>query len=195
MAIFFTADPHFSLGDFEGTVKRDFRPFESVEQMNQTIIEVWNKQASKDDTIYLVGDFVNYNLKDKQHFDFGYGLVQKINAKVILILGNNDERVMQYEFDNNFDKFKDYLLSKGFFDVIQEGLDLELDDKQFYLTHYPTKHKEGVVNLFGHVHGCVFVKKYGFNVGLDNHYLGLFSESEILELVDRQKFYDENIYN
>ena len=195
MSIFFTADPHFSLNDIEGTIKRDFRPFETLEQMNDTIIETWNKQAFSDDIIYLIGDFVNYNFRDKENFDSCYSLVQKINAKVVLILGNNDDRVMQYEFGGDFEKFKKYLLSKGFFDVVENSLDLELKNTKLHLTHFPKNHKEGVINLFGHVHGCVFVKKYGFNVGIDNHYLGLFSEDEIFDLIERQKFFDENIYD
>lgn len=195
MSVFFTADPHFSLNDIEGTIKRDFRPFETLEQMNETIIETWNNQAFSDDIIYLIGDFVNYNFRDKENFDSCYSLVKKINAKVVLILGNNDDRVMQYEFGGDFEKFKEYLLSKGFFDVVENSLDLELRNTKLHLTHFPKNHKEGVINLFGHVHGCVFVKKYGFNVGIDNHYLGLFSEDEIFDLIERQKFFDENIYD
>ena len=195
MSVFFTADPHFSLNDIEGTIKRDFRPFETLEQMNETIIETWNKQAFSDDIIYLIGDFVNYNFRDKENFDSCYSLVKKINAKVVLILGNNDDRVMQYEFGGDFEKFKEYLLLKGFFDVVKNSLDLELRNTKLHLTHFPKNHKEDVINLFGHVHGCVFVKKYGFNVGIDNHYLGLFSEDEIFDLIERQKFFDENIYD
>ena len=63
-----------------------------------------------------------------------------------------------------------------------------------YLNHFPKNHKDGVINLFGHIHNCCFVKKYGFNVGVDNHYFRLFSENDILDIVDKTKYFDENVY-
>ena len=66
MKTFLTADSHFSLNDMEGALKRDYRPFETLEEMNDYIIDTWNKQAGKADVIYHLGDFVNYNFKDKE---------------------------------------------------------------------------------------------------------------------------------
>jgi calcineurin-like phosphoesterase family protein len=33
------------------------RPFESVEDMNEQMIQRWNKQVKKDDIVYHLGDF------------------------------------------------------------------------------------------------------------------------------------------
>ena len=193
MAVFFTADTHFGLFDYEGCVQRDFRPFKTIEDMNNFIIKLWNNQVNKNDIIYHIGDFVNYNHKDNLSYEVCFDYVKKINAKVILILGNNEKRLLEQKFNNDFDSFKSYLLNKGFYDVVKDGLELELLGNKLYLTHQPKDHKSGVINLFGHIHGCGFVKRYGFNVGVDNHYLSLFSEDEIERLIAYLPLYDENV--
>ena len=191
---YFTADSHFSIND-KSVITRDFRPFESLEEMNEKIIEVWNNQASENDIIYHLGDFVNYNKLDLDYEPL-LKLVQRIKAKVVLILGNNERRILDYQFNGEFEEFKRYLMSCGFYDVIKNKTNLKIGDNEFCLTHCPIDaNKEIIYNLFGHIHKCAFVKKYGFNVGVDNHYFKLFSENDILELYTRLKFYDENVYN
>lgn len=191
---YFTADSHFSSKD-NSVISRDFRPFESLDEMNNKIIEIWNNQAGKDDIIYHLGDFVNYNKLDMDYTE-RLNLVKKINAKVVLILGNNEKRILENEFAGNFDKFKKFLISCGFYDVFQDRIEMKIKDKCFNLVHCPCDaDKTSVYNLFGHIHKCSFVKKYGFNVGVDNHYFKLFSEEDIVELYTRLKFYDENVYN
>lgn len=192
---FFTADSHFTLMDKNDTIERDFRPFKTVKQMNRNILSCWNKQAGKNDIIYHLGDFSNYNKVDKLSYKTTYDFVKKIKAKVILILGNNEEYIIHHEYNDNYEEFKKFLLSKGFFDVIRDGLDIEIGENKLYLTHKPCNHKDGVINLFGHIHGTGFVKKYGFNVGVDNHYFNLFSENEILDLIGRIPLFDKNVFD
>lgn len=190
---FFTADAHFTYKD-DTIIYREFRPFKTLEEMNDKIIKIWNDQARKDDTIYCLGDFINYHWEDldyKTHLS----LVKKIKAKVILILGNNEERVLNNDFNNDFKKFKKYLISLGFYGVIRHDLILKIGDHNYYLTHKPSDcRKESEYNLFGHIHKSAFVKRYGFNVGVDNHYFKLFSENDIIDLQGRRKFFDENVY-
>lgn len=193
MAIFFTADTHFAVFD-KDAFTRDYRPFKKVAKMNNTIIKIWNKQASKNDIIYHIGDFISYNQRDKE-YKTSLGLVKKIKAKVVMVMGNNEERVLHYEFNDDFEKFKEFMLGLGFYDVVQGGLEMELGGNKLYLNHYPSKHKSGVENLFGHIHKSALVKKYGFNVGVDNHYFKLFSEDDILDLIDRRKSFDSDVYD
>jgi calcineurin-like phosphoesterase family protein len=194
MTRFFTADSHFSLSD-ENVIKRDFRPFSSLTEMNDEILKIWNSQLSSGDVVYHLGDFVNYNWFDNVHFKECLSYVKRINAKVILICGNNEEKIIHHEFNDDFEKFKTMLLEIGFAEVERNGMIVEIGGTPFYLTHEPKNHREGMENLFGHIHGTVFVKPYGFNVGIDNHYLKMFSEDEVLEMISRRKFFDENVYN
>lgn len=191
---FFTADSHFTLTDYSGTVIRDFRPFKTCSKMNKAIIKCWNKQTKKGDVIYHLGDFSNYNKTDKESYKKTLKLVKKLKAKVILILGNNEEYTVKHEFNGDFEAYKEYLLSLGFAGVVEGGMYIEIEGKLFYLNHYPKNHALDAFNLFGHIHGTGFVKKYGFNVGIDNHYLRLFSEDEIMRMVHSIPLFDENVY-
>lgn len=191
---FFTADTHFTFKDFDGVVSRDFRPFKNTRKMNKTIIKLWNKQAKKGDIIYHLGDFMNYNKEDTLSYKKAAKLVKKIKAKVILILGNNEEYIVKYEYGGDYEAFKKFLLDAGFAYVIREGAYLEIENRRFYMNHYPKNHHQDAINLFGHIHGTGFVKRYGFNVGVDNHYLRLFSEEEIMRMVRSIPYYDENVY-
>ena len=191
---FYTSDSHFSLND-ESVISRDYRPYKSLKEMNEEIINIWNKQADKGDVIYHLGDFVNYNFKDLDYEPL-LKLVQKIDAKVVLILGNNEKRILANVFGGDFEKFRTYLLKLGFLDVFENETKIKIAEKEFRLVHCPSdSDKTSEYNLFGHVHRCVFVKKYGFNMGVDNHNFELFSEDDVLELYDRRKFYDENVYD
>lgn len=191
---FFTADSHFTLTDYKGVVLRDFRPFKTCNQMNKTIIKLWNKQAKKGDIIYHLGDFVNFNKDDENSYAETFKLVKKLKAKVILILGNNEELLIKQKFNGDYEAFKKYLLQLGFSYVVREGMYVEIENRKFYLNHYPKNHRGDAINLFGHIHGTGFVKRYGFNIGVDNHYLRLFNEEEIMTMVRSIPLYDENVY-
>lgn len=52
--LFFTSDTHFF---HEGIIKFCTRPFESVEEMNETLIRNWNETVPKDGTVFHLGDF------------------------------------------------------------------------------------------------------------------------------------------
>ena len=191
---YFTADSHFSLLD-QTIIPRDFRPFESLEEMNNKIIEIWNKDAGCDDVIYHLGDFVNYNCFDYEKFHEYFDLVKKINAKVVLILGNNEKKILNKEFKANFQEFRQFLCQKGFHEVYENGFEVDIGENSYYLTHRPTDADSNrKYNLFGHIHKCGFVKKFGFNVGVDNHYFKLFSENDIIEMESRRKYFDDDVY-
>lgn len=51
---FFTSDTHFGHANIIRFCKR---PFENVEEMNEALIENWNKVVSDDDTVFHLGDF------------------------------------------------------------------------------------------------------------------------------------------
>jgi len=78
--IWFTADLH--LGH-TNIIKHCDRPYYSIKDMDDSIIQNWNSVVSRKDTVYIVGDFIwKASLK-------GYYLHQ-LNGKKILIKGNHD---------------------------------------------------------------------------------------------------------
>lgn len=200
MKIFFTSDTHFyesgeKLKIMNSVLIRDRRPFKSIGQMNKTIIKNFNKQAKKDDVIFFVGDFCDYSSKNTTSWEQGFNLVKKIKAKVILILGNNERRVMENHFNNNFDEFKEYLLNLGFFEVYKKSCITKINGLEVFLTHKPLDCNPNYFNLFGHIHRNGTIKRFGFNVGVDNNEYKLFTVEDVLCIkYQMDNFCDENVY-
>lgn len=78
--IFFTADTHFGRGN---VIQLCDRPFSSVEEMDETMIQNWNGRVSGNDTVYILGDmfFRNANAQD---------ILKRLKGKKRLIVGNHD---------------------------------------------------------------------------------------------------------
>ena len=187
---FFTSDLHFGSDE---TIKSDMRPFKSSKQFEKVTIKKWNKITKKDDIIYVVGDLVDCHSENDKNCVKLLSVVKKIKAQVILILGNNEERIIKYYFDNDLDKFKSYCLGLGFLDVKQCDT-VDISGTTFYLTHKPKNHKPEMLNLFGHSHKAMgLYKSFGFNIGCDLNNYQLYSESDILHLLNKkQKYWDKD---
>ena len=190
---FFTSDIHFS-DDF--TRKVDARPFKSTKAFDKFILKLWNKTAKKGDAIYVVGDFIDCDGEGCDSWKKSILYVKKVKADVVLIMGNNEERVVKYYYNNNFDAFKKYCLSLGFKDVVKD-MWLNFAGRDFFLTHKPINHKDGVINLFGHIHRSTGIyRPFGFNIGCDCNHFRLYSEEDILSLLEmRDKYWlkDKNV--
>ena len=190
---FFTSDLHLGSND---TIKFDNRPFKNWRSFSRFIIRKYNKLAKPEDIIYVIGDFIDCHSQTDNSCVKNLLFVKKIKAKVVLILGNNEERVIKYFFDGDFNKFKTYCIECGFSDV-KECDSIEICDREFFLTHKPKNHKEGVLNLFGHSHKAMgLYKSFGFNIGCDlNNYLP-YSENDIVILLNKKEQYwdkDKNL--
>lgn len=183
---FFSSDTHLS-DDY--TLKSDLRPFESTKQMDKFIIKNWNKQTTKNDTIFVVGDFVDCDGEGHDNWKKSILLVKKLKAKIVLIMGNNEERIVKNFFDNNFDSFKEFCLKIGFKEV-HKNLILSFQNKEFFLTHKPFDYNPKYINLFGHTHAAGgLYKPFGLNVGCDLTHYKLLSEEDIFHLLDKKRKY------
>jgi len=187
---FFTSDTHLSDAY---TLQSDLRPFKNTKQFDKHIIKTWNKQAKPTDTIYVIGDFIDCDGEGYDGWKQSIKLIKKIKAKVVLILGNNEERVIKYFFNNNFEEFKSYCLSLGFKDVVK-NLIISMRDKEFYLTHKPFNYNPNYINLFGHTHAAGGIyKPFGLNIGCDLHHYKLVSEDAVFHLLDKkEKYWDKD---
>lgn len=188
--IWFTSDTHFG---GERTLILSKRPFKSVKEMDKTIIDNWNKVIDKDDIVYHLGDFGDYEY------------IKKLNGKIILIYGNYEEfDATKYP---SIDDFKKYLKSLGFMEQhYQKIINLELNglNKILYLAHKPLDFKqffpesEGEFSancLFGHVHKLSMIKKMGLNVGQDCHnFTPIDLDTVLFYLNAIEKYYDENVF-
>lgn len=131
--LFFSADSHFW---HTNIIKYCKRPFYSVEEMNEKLIQYWNETISNDDIVFHLGDFAFCGPTKVQK------IKEQLNGKIILIKGNHDYDSTLKLFDNVFDQ-----------------LLLNLNGDLIYLNHYPFltfagAYRDNVYQLFGHVHTC-----------------------------------------
>lgn len=185
---FFIADTHF--GSKESLI-RENRPYSTAESFIEDSLAKYNSQVSKNDILFHLGDFINYNKYDHETWINYLGIAKRINCEVILIIGNNEERIIHDIFNDSFERFKNFCLSAGFSNVYRD-LIIEMRSKKFYLNHYPSKHSNKYDNLFGHTHRTTGLwKPFGLNVGCDLNHFYLFSEDEIFRLLGyKSKFWD-----
>ena len=95
--IFFTSDTHFN---HKAIISYCSRPFESVEEMNDRLIDNWNQVVKPSDTVYHLGDFALYCNDIEQ-------IRKKLNGKINLIQGNHSmlmELSSVKESNRNYDR-------------------------------------------------------------------------------------------
>ncbi|WP_204120170.1 metallophosphoesterase family protein [Levilactobacillus wangkuiensis] len=189
---FFTSDTHFFHEDLLGDSDFAPRPFASVDEMNQTIIDNWNKRVAPTDTVYHLGDIALYFTKPAVKSDEAVcNVLSQLNGHLELIKGNHDSRALfkylaaHNPIENGQPKF-------AFHDV---GVLIKYDHRQYYMTHYPMMLGivNQIINLHGHIHHYAVPVKENINVGVDTpetRYLTEqvpfgtpFSTSEIEEMV------------
>lgn len=128
---FYISDLHFG---HKNAIAFDNRPFFTVEEMNQKLIENWNRAVSKNDHVYVLGDMFwdNSIINDT---------MKQLNGNKYLIKGNHDR--INSEMKKQFVWIKDY-------DEITDG------ENHVVLCHYPIpcykNHFYGWHHLYGHVH-------------------------------------------
>lgn len=129
---YFIADTHFG---HENVIRFCNRPFSSVEEMNECMVDNWNRRVHHNDTVYILGDmfFRCDNVVD---------ILSRLKGKKWLLLGNHDTWV------KNID------CSRYFANV---GTLIETSDGQHALTlcHYPMlswKHAQRSYMVHGHIH-------------------------------------------
>lgn len=131
----YIADLHLSHANI---IRFDSRPFDSVEEMNETIISNWNKKVKSGDTTYILGDFCWGKEPD------WIKILDRLNGNKVLIRGNHDLKQMSKTLKDKFLYIKDR----------HEISDCE---KKIVLSHYPelaykSSYNPNVFMLHGHVH-------------------------------------------
>lgn len=150
MTIFFTSDLHFY---HKNIIKFCNRPFSSIEEMNQKLIDNWNSVVTDKDIVYVLGDFSFSN------YDDTLNVFKKLNGcQKFLISGNHDKKdtkSMPWAF-------------------VKDAYELKVDGQYYYLSHYPhlswNKSYHGSYHLYGHVHsnGNRWGSGLSSDVGVDN---------------------------
>lgn len=178
MSIFFTADTHFC---HKNIIKYEDRPFNSVEEMNEVMIQKWNAKVKPTDSVYILGDFIFSNGITANQ------LVKRLNGKKYLIKGNHDSFLKDRDFDRSqLEWIKDYYLLKD-------------NNIKYALFHYPIaiwdcKHYDSI-HLYGHVHSnkdnhhpLLMNLGNAYNVGVDiNNYEPVSINEVLMKINNRNK--------
>ena len=143
--VWLTSDTHF----FHSNILQYCgRPFASVEEMNQKLIENWNCVVGPDDEVYHLGDICFGNKEKWESIicaekEDGTWL---LNGRIHLILGNHDpERLMKS--DACYHRFEEVCFQKY----------LLCDGWEIYLNHFPfldfsNNFDRKVCQFHGHIH-------------------------------------------
>lgn len=165
---FFTSDIHFGHKNIIRFCPFT-RPYESIEDMTERIIEHWNYTVSHNDTVYILGDVSFFNPT------ISADIMDCLNGTKILVKGNHDLKNLK----NN--------LFYRCFNEVHDYLEVKIRDHYFMMFHYPiwewNKMHHGAIHLHGHVHG----KPMGIpgkilDVGWDAHGR-ILSYDDVVEMV------------
>lgn len=138
--LFFTSDTHFG---HKNIIKYCNRPFKTVEEMNEALIENWNKIVPRDGVVVHCGDFT-YPFKDSNIIDQYQKYFSQLKGSIILIRGNHDEIPLGvYESINN-------LGTRSF--EVHDQLMFNVDGVGMFASHYPATVFPGQYQVFGHLH-------------------------------------------
>lgn len=163
---FFTADTHFFHKDLLGMSDFAPRPFASVEEMNQTIIDHWNAVVAPDDTVYHLGDIALYFIRPERAAEEAvFDVLSQLNGHLVLIKGNHDNRALFKYLENHNTSFG----GRPKFEFHDVGTIIKVNHRQYYLTHYPMMMGivKQIINLHGHIHHYAVGAKENLNVGID----------------------------
>lgn len=140
---YYISDLHFfhkALND-----KMDVRGFDDVEEMNEYMINQWNRKVKKRDEVVVLGDFSWGNAKETTE------VIQRLNGKIFLIRGNHDRFLDEKSFDVSM------------FGWVRDYAELNDNRRKVVLSHYPIAFYNGQYRkdelgrpktymLHGHIH-------------------------------------------
>lgn len=140
--VWFTSDLHFW---HKNICKYCNRPFETMEEMNQALINNWNSVVKEDDTVFVLGDmgFCGYDKLEP--------LISQLNGKKYLIQGNHDsDKIVFRLYEAN--------IIEGYYKMHEVTIigDEECPDQQLTLCHFPMidwpNKERGAWMVHGHQH-------------------------------------------
>lgn len=125
----FISDTHFS---HYNIIRYTGRPFQTVDEMNEKMIENWNASVEPDDTVFFLGDF------GMGTSEFLTNLCGRLNGKKICIRGNHDGTPAK--------------MHRIGFTLVLESATIKVGRHDVELIHIPSQKSPAHFQLHGHVH-------------------------------------------
>lgn len=186
MKIYMISDTHFN---HKNIIDYCNRPFKDIDEMNNTIINNWNKIVKKDDIVYHLGDLFlgsKFDLKD---------IVDRLNGTIYLIRGNHDRLTVKSYEDCGI--------------IVLKNAPIIMDDYKIMLSHRPlpdTMINDGYINIHGHIHQnkledtydntkysvkCKSIIVHNIPVLLESYYYEAYSLDDRIILIEKDATYDD----
>lgn len=129
----------------------DLRPFSSVEEMDEHMVDNWNKVVNKGDTVYHLGDVVIPRPS--------LSILERLNGRKILIRGNHDQGPLK-DFSRYFEDVRGAFFHPG--DSTMRG--------GLIFTHIPVHPSCLSGHYLGNVHGHLHCHLIFDNGDVDKRY-------------------------
>lgn len=137
---YYTSDLHFG---YDKIISLCNRPFTSLEEMNEILVENMASRITDNDTVYFLGDMAAYGVNAVDY-------IKQIPGKKILIIGNHDKEPLHHR---SFRHCFDDIVSNT---IVRDTVNGE--PVKIFLSHYPTAewdgYYKGIWHFYGHVHSA-----------------------------------------
>ena len=176
--VWVTGDTHFGHGNVIGYSNR---PWSGIEEMNEGLIENWNRFIKKNDTVYHLGDFC---LTMRQELIDGW--LGRLNGTIRLLKGNHDNWVRKLPKLKNCGKIK------WVKDYVERHFEIDGTKHKVVMCHFPLLFWHGShygsFHLHGHCHGNAQhhnVNVRRMDVGVDcNNWRPVLLENALTQLLE-----------
>lgn len=174
----YLSDTHFGQ---ERTMVFSKRPFNTVKEMDLTIISNWNKHIMKNDIVYHLGDFGE-----------DPSILKTLNYKELHFIKGNYEREKLPEVANQIAGYENVHIYDN------DECTVTSNNFKYILRHEPvigSEIPEDTLCIYGHIHGRQLIKENGIDVGIDGHNFCPTSQEDVDFFANaiKQNFYDENV--
>ena len=141
MTVFVTSDTHFGHANI---IKYCNRPFDSVEEMDEALVQNWNSVVKAGDKVYHLGD-VTMTSK-------ALDIMSRLNGRKVLIRGNHDTQKLKFYTPHFYDIRGSHELAG------------------YLMTHIPVaieQRSRYVGNIHGHLHDKNMGDPWYINVSVE----------------------------
>ena len=147
--LFFTSDTHW--GHFNIS-KYCHRPFNSRSEMDNALIDNWNKVVPPDGIVVHCGDFMLPHKEDIKEYE---KILKKLNGNILLCRGNHDRIPLSIE-------------PQGKLIAVVDIAMVYVDGVKIMASHYPMLAYPADYQVFGHIHTLSNGICYGIDGDVNN---------------------------
>lgn len=136
----YISDVHFG---HRAAIDFDHRPFADVEEMDRVLIYLWNSRVTKNDQVYILGDFAYRNERPFSWY------LRQLKGQKHLIVGNHDKKLLK---DSE---------AMSYFVSVDYQLEVTDNQKHIILSHFPIAEWDGFFRDVYHIHGHIHSRTDG----------------------------------